>query len=119
MDNPLIEALANIPTYTPAGHSGTTNRRLVTADDCLHFEMVTGSIEPGGVADPHLHETEYQAMLITGGRARVTLGDQTPEDVDAGSIVRIPPGVMHQVESLGPGNLELVIVYSPPISRPA
>jgi len=114
---PYIEKLSQIATYQPENHSSTTNRRLVSAQDCPAFEMVHGTIEPGGVAERHFHDVEYQAMYVLGGMADISLGDQTPERVGAGAVVRIPPGLTHEVKSLGPENLELLIVYSPPISR--
>lgn len=114
---PYIEALKDIEPYQPQNHSGTTNRRLVSADDCPHFEMVHGRIEAGGIAQRHFHQSEYQAMYVLAGVAEISLDDGTPETVTAGSIVRLPPGLPHQVKSLGPDALELLIVYAPPLAR--
>jgi len=114
---PYIEALSEITAYQPGNHSSTTNRRLVSAEDCSDFEMVHGSIQPGGVAERHSHDTEYQAMYVLGGMAEIRLGNEPPSKIDAGTVVRIPPGLAHEVKSLGPDDLELLIVYSPPISR--
>ncbi len=112
---PLIEALNHIQTYAPANHAGTTNRRLVSREDCGHFEMIHGTIEPGGLAERHAHDVEYQAVFVLGGSASVELGDDPAKIIGAGSIVRIPPGTQHFVKSLGPEPLQLLIVYSPPL----
>ncbi|HKK37310.1 MAG TPA: cupin domain-containing protein [Paracoccaceae bacterium] len=113
-----IERLEAIATYAPPGHSGTTNRRLVTADATEgRFEMVHGRIAPGGVADRHHHEREYQAMYVLAGACDVALGEAAAVRAEAGAVVRIPPGLDHRVTSLGPEDLELLIVYSPPIAR--
>lgn len=114
---PYIESLSEIATYQPGNHSNTTNRRLVGAADCSDFEMVHGTIQPGGLAERHSHDIEYQAMYVLGGMAEISLGDQSPRKVGVGAVVRIPPGLTHEVISLGPDDLELLIVYSPPISR--
>ena len=110
-----IEALE---TYAPPGHSGTVNRRLVEGEATGgRFEMVHGRLEPGGVADRHAHDVEYQAMMVLAGACDVVLGDAAPVRAEAGAVVRIPPGTPHEVTSLGPEPLELIIVYSPPIAR--
>lgn len=113
-----IVRLEALETYAPPGHSGTTNRRLVEAAATEgRFEMVHGRLEPGGVAERHAHDVEYQAMMVLGGACDVTLGDAAPVRAEAGAVVRIPPGTPHEVTSLGPEDLELIIVYSPPIAR--
>ena len=112
----LIDALDEIQTYTPANYSGTTNRKLVSREDCQTFEMIHGTIEPGGAAERHAHETEFQAIYILSGAALVELGDSPGEVVTAGSVVRIPPRTQHYVKSLGPEDLKLLVIYSPPLS---
>lgn len=115
-ENP-IERLGDIPTYTPPGHSGTTNRRLVTAAEGRTFELIHGSLEPGGTAERHAHDNEYQAIYVLAGTARVILGAGRPVMCEAETVIRIPPGIEHEVTSMGSGPLELLIVYAPPISR--
>lgn len=95
---PYIETLIHMATYQPDNHSSTANRRLVSAQDCPRFEMVHGAIEPGGMAE-------------------INLGNHPPGKVSAGAVIRIPPGFSDEVKSLGPDNLELLIIYSPPISQ--
>lgn len=113
-----IVRLEALETYAPPGHSGTTNRRLVDGEATGgRFEMVHGRLAPGGVADRHAHEMEYQAMMVLAGACEVTLGEADPVRAEAGAVVRIPPGVQHHVVSLGPEDLQLLIVYSPPIAR--
>jgi quercetin dioxygenase-like cupin family protein len=80
------------------------------------FEMVHGELAPGGHAARHSHDSAFQAMFILGGRAEVALGDAAPQRCGAGDIVRIPAGLAHEVTSLGPEPLHLILVYSPPVS---
>lgn len=111
----LVEHISEIPTYAPPGHSGTSNVRLVGRDFSGDYELLLGTIAPGGHATRHSHARETQAMYVLGGRARLALGDQPAETHGPGTIVRIPPGLDHVVESLGPEPLQLLIVYSPPL----
>jgi len=113
----LIEKLGDLDTYVPPGHDGTVNRRLTTSEFCENFEMVHGMLEPGGVAHRHSHADEHQVIYVVGGAADVELGDDAAVRVDAGNVIRIPPGVEHLVTSVGAESLELIIIYSPPLKR--
>jgi quercetin dioxygenase-like cupin family protein len=111
-----IIRVAQLPSYTPPGHSGTTNVRLVDGRFNGRFELVLGKLEPGGVADRHHHTSEAQVIYVRSGQARVTLGSDPPQLCGPETVIRIPPGIDHEVVSLGPETLELIIVYSPPLS---
>lgn len=112
-----FHSLFDLPTYTPPGHSGTTNRRLVLANEAQHFEMVHGSIEPGGVAEEHYHSNSYQSIYILSGKAEVILNKSDKKTCMKGEIINIPPNAYHYVKSIGESALEMIIVYSPPISN--
>ena len=116
MTDALIENLRDLARYAPPGHTGTENARLVPAEVAGgRFEMVHGRLAAGGHAARHRHADSFQAMLVLAGAAEVALGDDPPRRCGPGDIVRIPPGLDHEVTSLGPGPLELVLVYSPPL----
>jgi quercetin dioxygenase-like cupin family protein len=112
-----IIRVAQLPSYTPPGHSGTTNVRLVDGRFNGRFELVLGKLEPGGVADRHSHAREAQVVYVRAGQARITLGVDPPQLCGPETVIRIPPGVDHEVVSLGPETLELIIVYSPPLNQ--
>ncbi len=112
-----INRLDELPVYSPPGHSGTTNRRLVLAEEAEDFEMVHGSIAPGGEAEEHCHPDSYQAIYVLSGLAQVRLNGTDDYCCQAGDTINIPKGVKHFVKSVGETNLEMIIVYSPPISR--
>lgn len=115
MGRPAIEHVDALPAYAPPGHSGTRNVRLVAGDFCGRFEMILGEIAPGGAADRHSHAAEHQVIYVLDGRARVRLGDGAAEDCGPGSVIRIPPGVEHEVTVEGDTPLKLIVVYSPPL----
>ena len=114
-----IIRVGQLPSYTPPGHNGTTNIRLVDGRFNGKFELVLGRLEPGGVADRHSHTHESQVIYVRAGQARVTLGNDPPQICGPETVIRIPPGVEHEVVSLGPETLELIIVYSPPLANVA
>ena len=121
MNSPLSSTLIShkdeLDTYSPPGHAGTANVRLFDKSFCPAFEMILGTIEPGGIADKHHHETEHQAMYVLAGVAEVTLDDEIPVSCGPGAVIRLPPKVPHHVVSKGPDPLQLLIVYSPPLPR--
>lgn len=115
---PLIVHHDDLPTYSPANHSGTVNRRLIDPAFDAGVDMVLGIIEPGGTADRHLHDVEFQAIYVLDGRAQVTIGDEPPYLCEPGHVIRLPPKTIHEVLSLGPDDLRLVVIYSPPLAGP-
>lgn len=111
----LIEHETDLQPYAPPGHSGTRNVRLVEKGFAGSFEMVLGEIEPGGEASPHKHDVEHQVIYILAGRALVTLGTDPEVECRTGSVIRIPPGLMHEVKATGQDPLRLIVLYSPPL----
>lgn len=112
---PRIEHIGQMPAYAPPGHAGTRNVRLVDNSFCGGFEMILGRIEPGGLAEAHAHAEHHQVLYITGGRCEVRLGEEPPEECGAGTVIRIPPGLLHEVRVTGEEPLELIVLYSPPL----
>lgn len=113
--NDLIQKQDDIQPYIPPGHEGTENIRLVGKDFCGAFEMNLGTVQPGGEASPHLHEDEHQIIYILDGSAEVVLGDDPPEVCGPGTVIRIPPKLLHAVYVKGDRPLKALIVYSPPL----
>jgi mannose-6-phosphate isomerase-like protein (cupin superfamily) len=116
MKNYIVH-LFDLPTYSPPGHSKTTNRRLLGpgAEGSTRFEVIYGEIEPGGQADPHAHDIQEQAFFILEGRAEIEIAGACrvvgPQD-----FIYLPAGTTHRVTPLGKSSLKLLIIYSPPLS---
>jgi quercetin dioxygenase-like cupin family protein len=62
----------------------------------------------------HVHDTQEETIYITAGHGRLVTPDATA-DLEPGVAVFIPIGTLHATESDGPGPLELVSVFSPPV----
>lgn len=114
---PSVEYINDIETYSPPLHNGTLNRRLVPASLEAGFEMVHGTLSPGGSADRHLHETEWQVIVMLAGRARLQMGDASEIIVSAGAIIRIPPRVAHVFHVIGDKPAEVLVIYCPPLGH--
>lgn len=106
--------MEDVEVYSPPGHSGTFNRRLVGLEDGIEqVEVIIGEMEPGGDADPHLHEEIEQIMYILTGKMYVNIGGQE-NTLTEGDVVIIPKNTMHEVKNVGASHLRFVLMYSPP-----
>ena len=105
----------DLEKYVPPGHHGTVNVRLIEKEFCGAFEMAHGTLDPGGVAHAHDHEIEHQVVYVLDGLCDVALGDDPIVECRAGSIIEIPPKVMHEVTAKGETPLKVLVIYSPPL----
>jgi len=113
--NELIQHIDSMAKYSPPDHQGTVNVRLIDKSFCGSFEMNLGIVQPGGEAEPHLHDTEHQVFYVLEGACEVTLGDSSPVHCGPGTVVRIPPKLLHRVVAVGDTALKGIVIYSPPL----
>ena len=73
--------------------------------------MVMNWLEPGMDVNPHSHPFE-QLVYIVQGRIKFTIGDDVIE-AGPGSVIRIPPDVVHCGEPLGDEPVLNLDVFSP------
>lgn len=73
--------------------------------------MVMNWLEPGMETRPHSHPFE-QLVYIVQGRMRFVIEDESFE-LDAGSLIRIPPGAEHYGEPVGDQPVMNLDVFSP------
>jgi mannose-6-phosphate isomerase-like protein (cupin superfamily) len=73
------------------------------------------AVFPEGSAPPgHVHQTQEEVIYVTSGQGRLVTPEGTVE-LKAGTSVYIPVGLLHATVSSGPGPLELVCAFSPPV----
>jgi mannose-6-phosphate isomerase-like protein (cupin superfamily) len=70
-----------------------------------------------GEQPPHRHEDNEQAYVIVQGRGLMKIGNERQE-VERGTLILIPPGEVHSIESLGDEPLVYVSATSPPFEIP-
>ena len=111
----LIVHESKLPKYAPPGHDGTVNIRLVDTAFCGRFEMVLGTLEPGGVAHRHHHDVEAQIVYVLEGSCSVELGTEPAVTCGPGTIIKLPPKLDHLITSNGDVPLKIIVIYSPPL----
>ncbi len=70
---------------------------------------------PAGSAPPgHVHPTQEEIIYITSGHGQLVTPEGTAT-LEPGTVVYIPVGLHHATVSSGPGPLEMVTSFSPPV----
>ncbi|MET0384603.1 MAG: hypothetical protein ABW321_01525 [Polyangiales bacterium] len=88
-----------VEPYEPAGHAKTRNRCLFVDE---HMEIIEGVIERGGGAERHSHQDHEQLLYVLKG-AGIPL------------LIHYPKGAPHGTGGGVGEQLELLVVYSPPL----
>lgn len=105
----------DVPAYHPANHVGTSNRRLIGAENvgARQLEVVHGTVEPGKGALPHAHPGIEQVCYMLKGRAVAEVGGERFE-MGPGDSCFFPPDVPHVFTVVGQETVEVLVIYSPP-----
>jgi mannose-6-phosphate isomerase-like protein (cupin superfamily) len=103
-----------VPWLEPPGHYGAFSRYLVGPDhDSRQFDFRTSRYPTGGYVEEHAHDIEEQVYYILSGKGIMRCGDETRE-VGPGSVIFVPPRVVHGIRNEAAEDLTFVIVTSPP-----
>ena len=71
---------------------------------------------PGGtLATAHTHPAEEEMLYILSGRGAILAGEQEVR-LEPGVAVYIPPGLPHQIRADGDEPLNLITLFSPPVT---
>ncbi len=105
----------DVPGYHPANHVGTTNRRLIGAENvgARNVEVILGVIERGKGALPHAHPGIEQVCYMLAGRARVEVGGETCE-IGPQECCFLPADVPHTFTVVSEEPVRVLVIYSPP-----
>jgi quercetin dioxygenase-like cupin family protein len=82
-------------------------RKMLFKTDQLWSEIAC--YEPGQSTVMHMHPKEEEAIFVLEGTAHMSIGGEEVR-VPAGSIVRFPNQVMHDVRNLGPGRCVIMFL---------
>ena len=106
---------AEVPSYHPANHTGTTNRRLVGGENvgAKNIELVLGVIEKGRGADPHAHPDMEQVCYLLEGTALAEVGGERCE-MKPGDVCYFPAGERHKFTATSEQPVKVLVIYSPP-----
>ena len=113
-----LDQLQGIPTFSPPHHTKTTDRKLIDENEgARNFALWHGEVEPGGMAELHVHEEMEQAFIILGGECLFKLDDQEYR-LGKGNIFFVPPKHPHQISSVGTTALRVLLIMAPPPASP-
>jgi len=119
VSSPYIVRAGDVPAYSPAGHTGTRNYRLVApgVNGARLMEVVLGDIEQSAGVSEHAHPGMEQAQYIIEGTAEVVV-EGVRHSVGPGDMLFFPPDVFHAVTVTSP-RMKALIIYSPPYGEAA
>lgn len=106
---------SEVPGYSPANHSGTVNRRLVSPETVgsSQLEVLIGTIQKGEGALPHAHPGIEQVCYLLEGSAIVEVEGERGV-MEAGDCCFFPADKKHVFTVTSETPARLVVVYSPP-----
>jgi len=106
---------SDVPGYSPANHSGTVNRRLISPETvgAKHLEVLVGTIEKGQGALPHAHPGIEQVCYLLEGTADVEVDGERGQMV-AGDCCFFPADKKHVFTVTSDTPARLLVIYSPP-----
>jgi len=104
----------DVPGYSPANHSGTVNKRLVSPDTvgAKSLEVILGVASKGKGAHAHFHPGIEQVVYVLEGRARAEVDGQV-RDLGPGEVVFFPEGMAHVFTAIT-DTVKCLVIYSPP-----
>jgi len=106
---------ADVPTYSPANHTGTVNRRLIGPETvgAKHVEVLLGVIEKGQGAAPHAHPALEQVCYMLEGTALAEVEGERCE-LGPGDACYFPADAMHIFTVTSEQPARVLVIYSPP-----
>ena len=101
--------------YSPANHTGTVNRRLISQANvgAKHVEVLLGVIEKNQCALPHAHPGIEQVCYLLSGTADVEVDGERGQ-MKAGECCYLPPDKKHVFTVTSDEPAQLLVIYSPP-----
>lgn len=115
MTKPFFVRFAEVPAYSPANHTETSNRRLVSRETvgAETVEVLHGTLQPGHGALPHLHPGIDQVCYMLKGRAIAEVEGRRAE-LGPGDACFFPAGKLHAFTTVGDEPVEVLVIYTPP-----
>lgn len=107
-----IHNIDRVPAFTTL--DGSEIRELLAhRNSCIRNQTLAEARLPvGGSTTPHYHIRTEEIYYILQGRGRMQIGQEVGE-VGPGDAIAIPPGVMHQISTLGDEELRFLCCCAP------
>ena len=94
-------------------------KTLLTAEDNPRGNFNLVQVPVGTMVSRHLHTAQVETVYIVRGRASLVLGREGETEevtIAAGQIAAIPIGLEHALINIGDEPVELLAVFTPPLS---
>jgi quercetin dioxygenase-like cupin family protein len=115
--SPYVIRASELPSYSPANHTGTKNTRLVSPqlNGSKYLEIILGDIERHEGSPPHAHPDLEQATYVLEGEAIAEI-DGVEHHVRSGDLLFFPARVFHSIKVLTE-RIKLLVIYAPPFEE--
>ncbi len=77
-----------------------------------HFAMGMVTLDPDGGQVPWHNQAQEEIYFVVEGTGEMCLGDEVQE-LRTGQVVKIPPGVYHQLSNTGDTPMRMIYCYGP------
>ena len=94
---------------------GIQMQGLLTRLDNPFANVNAVRVPSGGTIGRHRHAEQVETVWVIRGKAILTL-DQTEVSLRDGQIIAIPIGLEHALRNEGPGLVELLTFFTPPLA---
>ena len=102
--------------FTVLANPGVRSLQIVWPDNApdARVTITRVTLEPGASSARHLHPSSEQIWLVEQGRALLLMADGETGGLQAGDVVRTPPGAIHGVANTGSEPFVYLAVTTPP-----
>ena len=88
---------------------------LLSSSDNPNASVNVVRVPPGKIISSHTHTTQIETVFVIQGKTRLRIsGQEFP--FEKGNIVALPAGVAHELENVGQEMVELLTIFTPPLS---
>ncbi len=91
-------------------------RKKIVQSEIIVSEIVC--YEPGQFTKSHVHPHQDEIFHCIQGKGVVTLTERDDIPIEQGSVVFVPSGIEHGVETIGDNRLVLVFAKGPGVPNP-
>ncbi|HNB54604.1 MAG TPA: cupin domain-containing protein [Anaerolineales bacterium] len=94
---------------------GIYMKSLLTSTDNPLMSVNVLRVPAGGHIHTHRHVQQFETVWVIRGQATLIL-DQTEVPIRDGQIITIPVGLEHALRNEGPALMELLTIFTPPLT---
>ena len=107
--------------FTVLENPGVRSQQLIWPKNApeARVTMTRVTMRPGATTPRHSHPASEQAWVVEQGTATLLLADGETAPVQAGDVIRTPPGETHGLTNTGTGPFVYLTATTPPVDLTA